>query len=176
MAICIMTTYIFLEVQRINSDYLTGVYNRQQFESIIHNRMAKYSSAGPFTLVMVDLNDFKHINDTFGHDAGDEALKITAQILIHSVQVSDTVARLGGDEFVIILEEADEAEVEKIISRLLANMDRANGTGDYPYTLSLSYGTATLSEARTPSYDELFNLADKRMYEYKRELKKNRQK
>ncbi|MBN2627344.1 MAG: GGDEF domain-containing protein [Spirochaetales bacterium] len=118
MAICTLTTYIFLQVQRINRDYLTGVYNRQQFEDMVYARVAKWGTAGPFSLVLLDLNDFKFINDTHGHDAGDEALKTIARILIHSVQASDTVAR---------------------------------------------------------TYDELFKLADKRMYDYKRKLKENRE-
>ena len=174
MAICIMTTYIFLEVQRINRDHLTGVYNRQQFENIINARIRKLGSAGPFTLIMMDLNDFKYINDTFGHDAGDQALKTTAQILIHSIHASDMVARLGGDEFVIILEEADRPRIEKIIQRLLSNIDKFNRAGEYPYRLSLSYGFATASSGGIGSYQELFNLADKKMYEYKRKLKADR--
>jgi len=166
MAICTLTTYIFLRVQRINRDYLTGVHNRQQFEDMVYARVAKWGTAGPFSLVLLDLNDFKFINDTHGHDAGDEVLITIARILIHSVQASDTVARL---------EEADEFRVGRIIERLLNNTERYNKSEKVPYRLSQSYGVATISEKEGRTYYELFKLADKRMYDYKRKLKESRE-
>ena len=174
MSICILMTYIFLEVQRIIRDHLTGIYNRQQFEDRINARIEKFSIQGPFTLIIIDLNDFKEINDRFGHDIGDEALKNTAQILSQSVHATDTVARLGGDEFVILLEVADQTNTDTIINRILKNVEKANRSGDSPYVLSLSYGTAVASRSEKCNYKRIFNEADEKMYEYKRNLKKQK--
>ena len=89
-------------------DPLTGLYNRRHFNEFLSRRIAEATRTGrPFGLLMIDLDHFKTINDTFGHDAGDEVLRSTAQVLQHSARADEAVFRLGGEEFVLVLNDGD---------------------------------------------------------------------
>ncbi len=100
-------------------DLLTGLPNRRLLETRLECALSKSeSSGGSFSIVVLDLNSFKLVNDRFGHDAGDELLKCVGQRLRQCVREEDTVARLGGDEFVLLLESDERAYPETIISRV----------------------------------------------------------
>lgn len=108
-------------------DSLTGLANRQAAESTLkelaHN--AAYSEAG-FVVMLIDLDRFKYINDTYGHDAGDWVLKIVADRLRKRVRASDLVARLGGDEFLVVFNQMDNREkIKEIAEKLLADQRHA---------------------------------------------------
>lgn len=163
--------YFFLESRRSDRDYLTGMMNRQSFEAKAYARIMQIPRKGPFTLVMIDLDKFKAINDNFGHDKGDEALQAAAAILSHSVSVSDTVARYGGDEFVLLLETGDLRVAESVLARIRKNAATWNAANDYLFTLSFSAGCAIHDSVRHKSYADLFREADKKMFEMKALLK-----
>lgn len=145
-------------------DPLTGLANRRGLEQALGAAMADYHRYGhKGALLMLDLNHFKQVNDTYGHAVGDAMLVHVANFLKAHTRETDTVARLGGDEFVVLLKEstAGEANAKALNLRLNAadTPCRANDAILHP---SLSIGVATFTEA--PSPGDLLSLADARMY------------
>ena len=151
-------------------DTLTGLYNRRSFEERlgIETQKSFYGST-PVSLVMVDIDHFKKVNDTFGHLEGDKALCEIASLLKTSVRKKDTVARYGGEEFVLILSGAGLEESTMIaerIRRLVENtplqMERAQ------INLTVSLGISNFPIHRPQSKEELVKMADLALYEAKR--------
>jgi diguanylate cyclase (GGDEF)-like protein/PAS domain S-box-containing protein len=150
-------------------DGLTGLYNRAFFEV----EMARFERgrAFPISIVMADVDGLKMVNDTKGHRAGDELLKLAAQVMRKAFRADDIVARIGGDEFAAILPGTDSSVTESIVERVRSSLPFHNE--DYPdLLLSLSIGTAEGKKG-----DILANVhkrADKLMYEEKKRKKGNR--
>lgn len=150
-------------------DHLTGLANRSLLEDRFRLAVERSKrSQSPFALVMVDLNNFKHINDTHGHIAGDQVLVAVSKRLLKTVRASDTVSRFGGDEFILIVEAIDtRLELGNIGSKLIDMLGERilleSGT-------SVSVG-ASLGFAIYPgdgqSLSELLSVADKAMYDCK---------
>jgi len=148
-------------------DELTGLTNRRGFDEAIEKAIgdfARYSRNG--ALLMIDLNDFKQVNDTLGHQAGDAVLTHIAEILTVHTRQSDVVARIGGDEFCIILQEVSAAEANlkrKELMAVIAGTPCFHGEHDI-YT-SASIGLSTFTEAMDK--EELIEQADTQMYQAK---------
>jgi diguanylate cyclase (GGDEF)-like protein len=143
-------------------DALTGLLNRRAFDELMGqeiNRLNRFKR--PFTLLVLDLDKFKLVNDTKGHAAGDELLKSLARVLTGSFRDTDFVARLGGDEFGVILPETDEENAFLSVVKLEENIrGMALGSG---YPVSASIGMMTNSFPPM-SREKLFEEADRRMY------------
>lgn len=168
-ALAILIAYIFLESRRSDRDYLTGVLNRQSFDTRVYKRMARAKHLGPFALVIVDIDRFKTINDAFGHDKGDEILQVASGILSHSIAGTDTLARYGGDEFIMLIETSDEQVVHGIIRRFDANIEEWSRRDPAGFALSLSAGFALYNPLKHASYKELFKEADAALFSRKAE-------
>jgi diguanylate cyclase (GGDEF)-like protein len=143
-------------------DFLTGIRNRRYFIELVHmeiNRARRYEH--PFTLVCIDLDNFKTVNDCFGHSTGDILLRLVAHTLQENIRVTDTVARLGGDEFAILLPETGRHEAEVImqkVQKITLDLLRRHG---WPVTLSIGVVTFT----NPPStVDETLRISDQLMY------------
>jgi diguanylate cyclase (GGDEF)-like protein/PAS domain S-box-containing protein len=149
-------------------DSLTGLPNRNLFNDRLSRAMAgARRSRGGFALLYVDIDHFKQINDTLGHDAGDELLRQLAVRLQKCLRRIDTVARLGGDEFVIILEQVtDTAVAMQIVEKLMAVC-----SGDYELRGAHRKVTLSVGISRYPrdamDPDSLMQFADKAMYKVK---------
>ena len=89
---------------------------------------------------MIDLNNFKYINDTFGHDMGDNALEISAKLFNSCIKSTDFIARFGGDEFCIVLDVSDRSVLEEIVCRINRTIKEYNESGVKPYKISVSMG------------------------------------
>ena len=137
--ISLLIIFIDLQNDQLSTDHLTGLYNRRQLDNYLHT---KSQSAGSKSMVglMMDLNSFKTINDTYGHNSGDQALQYTAEILKRTFRKSDFVARYGGDEFVVIMEIDEKTDLDKAIGRLYANVEQFNAKKLIPYQIGLSIG------------------------------------
>lgn len=157
------------------TDELTDLHNRRGF-SVLAEQQIKFSkrSQKGFLLILLDMNNFKKINDTYGHIQGDFAITQTAEILRKAFRQSDVIARIGGDEFAVLALEAGEETREVIQQRLEGFFDQHNQAKIHPFQLSVSAGTAYFDPLKVISFEELFEIADGALYEQKR-LKSSRQ-
>lgn len=151
--------------QAISRDSLTGLNNRRNMERYL----ATYENGdnNAITLIMLDINHFKHINDYYGHSFGDLALKQIANILRETFnKTSSFLGRYGGDEFVIIIPQGDENFAREVIDKIKSNIDDFNSTKQFPFQLSISAGYA-ISVYKTDNKMKLFKEADENMYQDK---------
>jgi len=138
-------------------DPLTGVYNRRYLEEVGKKeigRAKRYKT--PFSVIMIDINRFKDVNDQFGHSKGDEILKNVASVLGRSCRESDMIIRYGGDEFVVLLPNTDKSGAQTTKERIVKTLHV-----DLPL-IELSYGVASWSEIL--SLEGLIKEADEEMY------------
>jgi len=159
--------------QKANFDSLTDLANHRCFvDRLEHEIQRSARNLKPFTLMYMDLDGFKAINDTHGHTAGDEVLRKTAERLRRLVRASDTVARLGGDEFAVILSETgDPAQAEALAQKMLEAIVRPIPiTGDEKVSVSASVGLV-YGKPGDSSAKQLMHYADMAMYQSKREGK-----
>jgi len=156
--------------QQANLDLLTGLPNRRMFHDRLDQEVKKVHRTGQvLALLLLDLDGFKDVNDTLGHDMGDILLKEAARRLSACVREIDTVARLGGDEFTIILGELDDiASVERVTQDILRRLAEPFLLGVEAAYISASIGV-TLYPTDTTELDELLKNADQAMYAAKRQ-------
>nr|WP_321268023.1 sensor domain-containing diguanylate cyclase [uncultured Sulfurimonas sp.] len=149
-------------------DPLTGISNRLLFEDRISHAIKNAArSSKKVALIMCDLNEFKDINDTYGHNFGDEALKEVAKTLQTSIREVDTVCRYGGDEFVILLEQIhSRKEVEDIINKIKLKFPLLVTKKEKQCHVAISIGYSIFPEHGT-NYEQLFTIADSKMYDSK---------
>jgi diguanylate cyclase (GGDEF)-like protein len=149
-------------------DPLTNIYNRRGFTALAsHVREIARRHKRPVHLLLIDLDRFKRINDTFGHAVGDKALVEFAQILTATFRKSDVVARTGGDEFCVLLAEPDEG-IQTALTRLRQNVDDSNDARTRSYRLEFSVGISRTMPDGDESIHALVEMADEGMYERKR--------
>lgn len=153
---------------RAQTDGLTGISNRQNFEQQAREEFGKAERFGrQLCIIMVDINDLKTINDSFGHQAGDAAIVAVAELLRNNVRAFDLVGRYGGDEFIMMLPDTDEEGAAQLIERLYRQAghpfcpESAGGC-----SIAFSCGFACMKQGDT--FDTLVFRADKEMYEIKK--------
>jgi len=149
-------------------DALTGLATRLLLRDRLDTAVdaAKRRQTG-LALLMVDLDKFKDINDTFGHHAGDEVLRVTADRLLAAVRKADTVARFGGDEFVILLADLRDPRIAEIIaSKIVKNLAAPISFGELTLPVSVSVGVCWAS-AKELDAEELTKCADAALYQAK---------
>lgn len=165
------TTRYALEEQRdqldqmSRTDSLTGVANRRELEAVLE-RMFKEADRfdHPVSVLMMDIDKFKSINDTYGHDAGDLVLCALAKVLQSVCRETDMVARLGGDEFVCVLHDTDLSGAQVLADRIMAAVSKS-ADGPCAYTVSIGIsGRSRLSPARS---GDVLKFADKALYDAK---------
>ena len=159
------------ELIRLSStDVLTGLYNRRGFFNLMEYqlKLAKRQKK-KLCLLYADLDNFKKINDQYGHQEGDRALIEVARILKNTYRESDIIARIGGDEFVVFPIEISEDYVDTIPARLQSNFETYNSNNGREYKLSISIGISSFNPESPVTVDDLLEKADKLMYEHKRQ-------
>jgi diguanylate cyclase (GGDEF)-like protein len=148
-------------------DELTGLHNRRGFVSLAEQRLKLTCREGVrSTLIFLDVDNLKYINDTFGHREGDGALRQIAGLLRECLRESDIIGRLGGDEFCVLLSHTDSAGELLIRKRLVELIDRSNDHGQRLYPLSVSIGAVDISGPE--ELERQIGRADALMYEHKR--------
>jgi len=151
-------------------DSLTGLFNRHYFNSIIAPELARSDRyARPFTLMMLDVDNFRAVNNRLGHLMGDEVLQDVSRLLLDYVRESDRVIRFGGDEFLIFMPETSEEEAAVVAARLreqVIALPRKKGVADIP--MGLSIGVYTRQPREKWSLEALLEEVDRRLYADKR--------
>lgn len=149
-------------------DALTGISNRRHFDTVGRAEWARFQRYGrPLSLVLIDVDTLKPINDRFGHASGDLVLKGIAQICSYARRETDTVARLGGDEFALLLPETNEAAAAGLAERIRSHVEAVPlklAGENVPVTVSVGVAGGTLSMA---SFDALQKRADEALYSAK---------
>lgn len=152
------------------TDALTGLLNRRAFDEEVARRIAHAArNRRPAALLYLDMDNFKPVNDRFGHERGDEAIRMLADALRGCLRSSDVVARLGGDEFAVWLDETDAEGARATADTVaLAASPLSRFSADLDRPLTLSIGIATLAAGESEDLSAMLARADKAMYEAKR--------
>ena len=166
LAVAVNHAHLFAQMQQqALTDSLTGCYNRRQFELQLERDLhLAVRNDQPLSLIMLDLDNFKNINDKAGHDAGDVALRMLAETLRAELRAEDTAARFGGDEFVMILPQADHEGAQLVAERLRKRIEEMVVPGFGQVTAS--FGVASYP-AHASSRDTLVIAADRALYNSK---------
>jgi diguanylate cyclase (GGDEF)-like protein/PAS domain S-box-containing protein len=150
-------------------DSLTGIPNRRYFNMKLIEALDAYKISGElFAVIIMDLDRFKAINDTYGHDIGDKAISEFALRVGKKIRSNDTLARLGGDEFVLLLREVYRVEeVIEVAESIIEVMQEPWVIGQAEFVTSTSIGISLLSEEKVNTFESLFRNADQALYEAK---------
>lgn len=153
------------------TDSVTGLFNRRRFEEVLtreFERFVRYSV--PFACLMIDVDHFKTINDTYGHDVGDTVLKGIAKTIQKQIRGVDTVARYGGDEFVVLLTQQKKGEAEKVATRIIKHLrqqpvEEIDKNGE---KVTVSIGIASVPDPDLKSKEQVVQCADYALYKAKK--------
>jgi len=155
-------------------DSLTGCYNRGYGLELLDRQIKlSHRSQSPLLLAFLDVDNFKDINDIFGHEEGDKVLKEVVKLLKSTLREIDIICRMGGDEFLLIFPDSSLKDSTLIKERLNKNLIKLNQTLKRPYKIELSMGLSCYDPDNPQSIDKLIRIADKKMYEDKQNKKHN---
>ena len=153
-------------------DSLVGCYNRRYGLELLDRQIKlSHRSKFPLLLAFLDIDRFKSINDTFGHDEGDRVLKEVTELFKSTLREVDIICRMGGDEFLLIFPDNSLKDASQIEERLNKNLIELNQTLKKPYTIDLSIGLSEYDPDNPLTMDELIRIADQKMYEEKKKKK-----
>ncbi|MFV0362071.1 MAG: diguanylate cyclase [Suipraeoptans sp.] len=156
-----------------STDVMTGAYTRDWGKKILSNILDGEGKDQDNCLIFIDLDGLKDVNDKYGHADGDFMIIKSLEIVKSNIRKSDVICRWGGDEFVIILRGShDDAQI--VMKKVMAAIDNYNAKGEIPFELSFSYGIETVVPLGEDTVDTVVARADKKMYENKKEKKKER--
>jgi diguanylate cyclase (GGDEF)-like protein len=140
MTLFVLSLAFNVESRRAKTDFLTGAANRRSLDEELERRVESSRAGRLLCGLLLDIDSFKGINDSLGHEVGDRALEDVSELLHDSVRVEDYVARMGGDEFVVLAYSREPEWIEGLVGRIEAAVRGLNESGRRPYRLSLSIG------------------------------------
>jgi diguanylate cyclase (GGDEF)-like protein len=150
-------------------DELTGIHNRRSFLELAARELARAKRYGvEFSMVVIDIDDFKRVNDQYGHLMGDKVLTTLAQYCQDEIRKSDILARIGGDEFVMLISQSEQIDLAKYIQRLQCRIQTVEFVDAPDLTITASMGGARYVP-KIETISQLLNLADEMMYQTKGE-------
>ena len=168
IALSILIVYINIQNYRLHTDYLTGVYNRRRADYLLKNKIHSRTHGRSFSGIIIDIDNFKEINDRYGHLTGDKVLEISAELIKNSLRKDDFVARYGGDEFIAILPQIDLRNAyiagERLRHAVESETFLFNGS---MIKLTISLGISTYQDGNTTQ--DLIKTADDNLYKAKKE-------
>ena len=166
-ACAVVILYVYLQEELIQTDGLTGARSRDSFERSI-TRMLREGGGESFGIIYMDIDDFKSINDRFGHVEGDEALKKLVDIVKPLLRKSDALARFGGDEFAVWVRVDTPEALHTVVRKIEAALEAYNRTSPKPYPLTCSMGAELFRQNHNMSVEAMLQRVDDLMYEQKR--------
>jgi len=153
-----------------NRDYLTGLYNRRYFYQAISEYLETIKeSSEQCAVAMVDIDHFKNVNDTYGHDVGDKAIVALADILRSTTSPNDVVARFGGEEFCIVLKNINRYSTEEILERIRESVEKFSLRVDNETQINITISIGAVIHDNEEPLDESINAADMLLYKAKNE-------
>lgn len=167
--IAVLILYCNLLDVGIKTDYLTGLFNRRVIDSYVAEKIAASTKKKSFSAIAIDLDEFKQINDRFGHDEGDAALIWVAQLLKRSIGTESMIARYGGDEFYVVLNTDSRKELTAIMEKIVFNLKAHNREKTKPYEIHLSMGADVYDAASGYDAERFMKHLDGLMYRQKEE-------
>ncbi|HKL61693.1 MAG TPA: GGDEF domain-containing protein, partial [Acholeplasma sp.] len=167
ITISILLIFIKNQANQMDVDYLTNVYNRKKLQNHLTERINNTTRDGEFAAMMIDLDGFKVINDTYGHTEGDQALRIVADLIKKAVGKQVLVARYGGDEFCLVLDVKQATDIAKINDCINRQFNAFNALNIKPYQLSFSMGYEVFNKSKHKNVDVFIDVLDKFMYKDK---------
>ena len=176
IAVSMLIIFLNVQSQEINKDSLTGLLNRRYLDTYL-DRIMTASKGKPdvrarYFAMIVDMDDFKQVNDSFGHMEGDKLLAAAACLIKESCRPGDVVTRMGGDEFLLIGQRENREEVQCLMDEIADHVRRYNEKSGVPYEMRMSLGFAMLDkQIKRP--DQLITAADLDMYRNKEKKKEN---
>lgn len=157
---------LWREREYARKDALTDLANRLEFFDRIEVEQSRSERSGlPYSVLFIDIDEFKKLNDQQGHHVGDDALKVVAKVLKDNSRQVDTIARFGGDEFVLLIPETDENSCVILIKRILAAAEQVFQSQNWQISLSIGHATET---GKKRDIDAILREADKKMYSIKK--------
>lgn len=153
------------------TDYMTGLYNRRRLSQKLGERIRRMNQDQMFAGYMIDLNNFKQMNDEFGHAYGDRILQDFSQILLNVIDGTDIVSRYGGDEFVIIRDIKEPQELNQFRAKLFAAVDVYNKKDDIKHQIDLSVGADIYLKRSDYTAEHFLEIIDEKMYRHKNQSK-----
>lgn len=166
ISITLVFIYILLQQQMFEKDPLTNAYNRRFFEGYIYKLLDNKNNTIKLSAINIDLDDFKIINDKFGHSIGDDVLKTVVKLLQDVVCDKGIVIRMGGDEFIILLNTNELNSLELLINHIVEIFELFNSNSNKPYKIKFSFGYGVYDNSFN-TIDDFFNHLDKIMYKKK---------
>ena len=168
LAVTLLIVYLQMQNSQANKDFLTSLYNRSLSEQYLNHLISHRKKNNAIGGILMDINNFKKINDTYGHDLGDKTLRYFSRLLIDSFGSYWFIARYGGDEFVLFRENTTEQDMEKDLTHFQVSLTRFNVRELLPFSLSVSEGHALYEGSTSFDGPSFIKVLDTLMYEDKR--------
>lgn len=168
LAITLLIVYLQMQNSQANKDYLTMLYNRSLSEQFLQYLISHQRKTKTIGGILMDINNFKKVNDTYGHDLGDKTLRHFSRLLIDSFGGSWFIGRYGGDEFILFREGATQQDLEKDLTYFYEILERFNAKESLPFPLSISTGSTLYVPSQKMDGPSFIKVLDMLMYEDKR--------
>ena len=160
-----LIVFFYYQSRDVNIDYLTGVLNRRGLDIKMQDMVKSSISSGKeFTAVMMDVDNFKDINDSMGHEEGDKAIKIIADILVDIFGRTAFIGRFGGDEFCVITDEMDMNQINEKIDEVRSQVEKQSARNNWPQGVGISCGFRSYNHDSSLTAKQFQELIDKLMY------------
>lgn len=165
-AIVISLLIILLSIQNqsIYTDYLTGIYNRKWLDYYIKMKITASNERSVFSVILLDLDNFKNVNDTYGHDTGDRVLQEITKVLQRSLGKNSHLARYGGDEFYVIVNIENQTDLSEVILQLRRGMEAYNRESGLDQILTFSIGSIQYDPKQNWTVNEFQKRVDELLY------------
>jgi diguanylate cyclase (GGDEF)-like protein len=167
-ALSLMIIFIFIQSRLINIDALTELYNKREFNDYVMTVSKMNESKKMIGGIILDIDDFKNINDVYGHATGDHVLMEFSNVLRQSFRRDDFIARIGGDEFAIMAEFEKQSDFDLLIERLRENIHLFNKSKVIDIEINASLGYEIYDSSKYNNFEDFILSLDRQMYQNKK--------